>query len=191
LHAALYGSKDVEDVSLIKFTSLMRSEAIHPDILRSIMQVGALCGNDRVFDWFAKRFTTSESEHDRMNILVALGCFREKKLIERALQYVLDKVPRRNKFVPLVAMASNPHASPYMWDWYKSNLNALEQFHPLHYERVIAGIIPVCGLGKEDEVKAFFEQYIKRKKMAQDSIKLSLEKLKIHCRMRNSPTSNT
>jgi aminopeptidase N len=188
-HAALYGSKDIEDVSLIKFTSLMSNETIHPDILRSIMQVGALHGNDKVFDWFDRRFNTSESEHDRMNILVALGCFREKKLIERAQQYILNKVPSRNKFVPIVAMAANPHASPYMWDWYRSKLNNLEQFHPLHYERVIAGIIPVCGLGKEDEVMAFFKNYIKRKSIAKDTIKLSLEKLEINCRMRHSHTS--
>jgi len=36
------------------------------------MQVGALNGDDKAFDWFETRFNTSESEHDRMNILVAL-----------------------------------------------------------------------------------------------------------------------
>ncbi|UCF85683.1 MAG: M1 family metallopeptidase [Desulfobacteraceae bacterium] len=189
LHAVLYGSKDVEDISLVKFTSLMNNETIHPDIIKSVMQVGALNGDDKVFDWFDNRFNASESEHERMNILVAVGYFREKKLIERTQQYTLDNVPNRNKFVPVVSMAANPYAVPDMWDWYRSKLSTLEQFHPLHYERVIAGIIPVCGLGKEDEVKAFFKTYIKQKSMAKDAIKLSLEKLEINCRMRNSRAS--
>ncbi|MCJ7776313.1 MAG: M1 family metallopeptidase, partial [Desulfobulbaceae bacterium] len=189
-HAVLYGSKDVEDMALRKFTSLMRNEKIHPDIAKSIMQVGALNGDDKAFDWFEARFNTSESEHDRMNILVALGCFRETKLIQRAQQYILGRVPGRNKFVPIVSMTANPNAVPYMWDWFRSQLNALEQFHPLHYERVIAGIIPVCGLGREDEVTAFFKDYMHKKSMARDAIKLSLEKLEINSRMRNCQVLN-
>jgi aminopeptidase N len=189
-HAVLYGSKDVEDMALRKLTSLMRNEAIHPDIVKSIMQVGALNGDDKAFDWFETRFNTSESEHDRMNILVALGCFREKKLIQRAQQYILGSVPGRNKFVPIVSMTANPNAVPYMWDWFRSHLNAFEQFHPLHYERVIVGIIPVCGLGREDEVTAFFREYMRKKSMARDAIKLSLEKLEINSRMRNSQVLN-
>jgi hypothetical protein len=59
-------------------------------------------------------------------------------------------------------------------------VNPIEQFHPLHYERVIAGIIPVCGLGREDEVTAFFKDYMHKKSMARDAIKLSLEKLEIN-----------
>ena len=189
-HAVLYGSKDVEGMALRKFTSLMRNEKIHPDIAKSIMQVGALNGDDKAFDWFEARFNTSESEHDRMNILVALGCFRETKLIQRAQQYILGRVPGRNKFVPIVSMTANPNAVPHMWDWFRSQLNALEQFHPLHYERVIAGIIPVCGLGREDEVTAFFKDYMCKKSMAKDAIKLSLEKLEINSRMRNCQVLN-
>jgi len=185
-HAVLYGSKDVEDFAIQKFASLMKDEAIHPDILRSIMQVGALNGDDKVFDWFRRRLTKSESEHDRMNVLVAMGSFRDKRLVEKSQQYVLDEVPNRNKFVPLISMAANPHAVPFMWEWYRLHLNVLEQFHPLHYERVIAGIIPMSGLGRENEVRTFFENYLSQKSIATDTIKLSLEKLEINSRMRGS-----
>jgi tricorn protease interacting factor F2/3 len=88
-------------------------------------------------------------------------------------------------------MAANPYAVPSMWDWYRSELNALEQFHPLHYERVIVGIVPVCGLEKEAEVKAFFESYMKRKRIATDAIKLSLERLEINARLRNAGALRT
>lgn len=185
-HAVLYGSKDVENFALEKFASLMRSDTIHPDMMRSILQVGALNGDDNVFDWLVNRLAHSESEHDRMNMLVALGRFRDRKMIEKAQQYILDKVPNRNKFVPVVSMAANPYAVPYMWDWYRSELDTLEQFHPLHYERVIVGIVPVCGLGKEAEVSAFFESYMKQKRIASDAIRLSLERLEINSRMRNA-----
>jgi len=54
----------------------------------------------------------------------------------------------------------------------------------IRYERVIAAIVPVCGLGKKEEVKAFFEQYLKQKNKARDVIQLSLERLEINERMR-------
>ena len=119
-----------------------------------------------------------------MNILVALGCFKDKISLQNALQYILDKVPARNKFVPVVAMASNPYAIPLLWDWYVSNLEQIEKFHPMLYERVVASIVPTAGMANPQEVKDFFENYMQKTDKARDVIRLSLEKLEINLRMR-------
>jgi tricorn protease interacting factor F2/3 len=185
-HAALYGSEDVLDFTTGKFASLMRGNRVHPDIMKSVMKVGALCGDNKGFEWFDKRLKTSESEHERMNMLMALGCFKDKALIERSQQYVLDKVPDRNKFIPIGSLAVNPFAMPSMWEWYVTHLDELEKFHPMHYERVIAQIVPLCGIGREEEIKAFFHDYMSKKEKAKDVIKLSLERLEINSAMRNS-----
>lgn len=183
-HAVLYGSKDIGEFLLDRFSSLMAGQVVHPDILKSVMQIGALNGGHEVFEWFDKRLKSSNSEHDRMNVLAALGSFKDPALIERAQDYVLKEVPNRNKFILITAMASNPHAVPFMWDWYRSRTDVLEQFHPLHYERVIAGIIPICGLGKEEDVAGFFQDYPAGKNLAEESIRLSLERLIINSKMR-------
>jgi tricorn protease interacting factor F2/3 len=184
-HLALYESEDVLEFATAKFSSLMRGEKLHPDIMRSVMQIGALQGDNSVFEWFNKKLASSESEHERMNMLAALGSFKERELVEKAQQYILDEVPPRNKFVPITYMAANPHAVPYMWAWYRSNLEALEKFHPMHYERVIAAIVPVGGLGREEEIDSFFKEYMAKKEKAKDVIKLSLERLRINSRMKN------
>ena len=184
-HAVLYGSKDVKKFALRKFSSLLQGEMVHPDILKSVMQVGALNGNHEAFEWFTERLESSGSEHERMNILMALGCFEDKSLAERARQYTLRKVPDRNKFIPIGSMAANPYALPHMWEWYLANLKELEKFHPVHYERVIAGIVPMGGLGKEEKVREFFKDYMSKKERAKDVIKLSLERLEINSRMRD------
>jgi tricorn protease interacting factor F2/3 len=131
-----------------------------------------------------ERFQSSDSEHERLNILAALGCFSTQRMIDKALQYVLDQVPDRNKFVPIVATASNPFAADYLWDWYLAHLLELERFHPMLYERVIAGIVPVGGIPKEKEVKEFFLQYRQQHHQAKDVINLSLERLEINLAMR-------
>jgi aminopeptidase N len=184
-NAALYGSEPALDFACDQFRSLMHGANVHPDILKSVMQVGALTGNEQVFDWFDRRLRDSRIEHERLNILTALGCFKDKGLIFKTQQYVLDTVPARNKFIPVVALAANPHAIDLMWDWYVARLDQIEQFHPLIYERLIAAIVPAAGIQRADEVNAFFAGYLKKKNKAKDVIKLSLERLAINLRMRN------
>ena len=102
------------------------------------------------------------------------------------LDYILTEVPDRNKFIPIGYLAANPNAIPYLWGWFVSHLDDIEAFHPIHYERVIAGIVPVAGIGKEEEVKAFFDDYMAKTDKAKDVIKLSLERLAINSKMRGT-----
>jgi aminopeptidase N len=183
--ASLYGSESVLDFARNQFKSLMAGAGVHRDIMKSIMQAGALTGDGQVFDWFDRRLQESQIEHERLNILAALGCFKNKELINRAQQYILESVPARNKFLPVVALAANPYAVDLMWDWYVDKLDQIEQFHPLLYERVISAIIPAAGIRRAEEVNAFFAEYMKKKEKAKDVIRLSLERLAINLRMRN------
>jgi tricorn protease interacting factor F2/3 len=73
-----------------------------------------------------------------------------------------------------------------LWDWYVNNLAEIEQFHPMLYERVIAAIVPAAGIKRADEIKMFFNDYLKNYDKAKDVIKLSLERLKINLRMRKA-----
>lgn len=183
-HAAVYGSREAISFGRKRFKTLCEGKGIHPDIMRSTMQVGAFSGGDETFGWFERTFAESGNEHERINILTAMGSFMEPALIRRVLQFVLDRVPDRNKFIVIGAMAANPVAVPGLWEWYLSSLGRLEELHPVHYERVIAAIVPWSGLGREEEVKAFFEEYAKSHEKLRDVIALSLERLEIHSRMR-------
>jgi aminopeptidase N len=184
--ASLYGSHNVAEFACAKFEALMHGQAVHADILRSVMQVGALHGGKDAFKWLDRQFQQSQVEHERMNILVAMGCFKSTDLLKKSLQYVLDTVPDRNKFIPVVAMATNPYAVPLLWDWYTYHLEQIERFHPMLYERVVGAIIPTAGMQRTDEVKDFFKDYMQKTDKATDVIKLSLEKLEINLRMREA-----
>jgi len=185
-HAALCGSQKITEFARSRFAVMMQGQSVHPDLMKSVMQVGALAGDEPAYEWLSRRFQSSRIEHERVNILVALGCFKQKALIQKSMQYILDEVPARNKFVPVVAMASNRFAIPLLWDWYVSNLEHIEKFHPMIYERVIAAIVPMAGMERSEEVKAFFDDYLQKTDTAKDVIKLSLERLEINLRMRNS-----
>jgi tricorn protease interacting factor F2/3 len=180
----LYGLPEALQFGRHKFKAVQENKTVHPDIMKSVMQAGALQGNQATLTWFQNRFETSESEHDRMNVLTALGCFRDPDLIRKAMDYTLENVPDRNKFIPVTVLSSNPHAISDLWGWYKESLQRLETFHPLLYERVIASITPLGGLYAADEVTAFFEAYVRQSPQFKEVVALSLEKLEINQGMR-------
>lgn len=180
-----YGSEKVMAFALDQFLSLSKGKKVHPDLMKGAMQAGAFLKGREAFDWLEKRFGHSEDEHDRMNVLSAMGCFREKVLIQAAQAYILDQVPSRNRFVTVAAMGINPYAVPLLWDWYVANHHSLESLHPMHYERVIGAIVPFAGLGREEEVRSFMGEHMKRTDRGRDVIRLSLERLEINSRMRS------
>jgi hypothetical protein len=184
LDAVRYGSAEVEDFAMEKVSALRSGASIHQDIMKSVLQIGAMNGDGAYFHWLAQRLAASQSEHERTTILISMGCFRNETVLDEVRHYILEQVPDRNKFIPIASMCGNPDALPRMWPWYVTHVRELERFHPIHYGRVIAGIVPVGGLGNEPEVRSFFEAYAERRKGLGDVIRLALEKLEINKRLR-------
>jgi aminopeptidase N len=185
-HAVIYGSDDAAEFAAGRFKSLLEGEAVHPDILKSVLMAGAKAGEADTLKWLIRRFESCRSEHERIEVLTAMGCFQDPDLIRKAFEYALKEVPVRNRFIPMVSAAANPHAADAMWPWFVEHIGSLETFHPLLYERVIAGIIPICGLSSSGDVKAFFSRYLKTKPHLEAVVGMSLERLDINLRMRRA-----
>lgn len=167
-----------------QFDRLVTGHAVHPDIAKAVMQIAARTQGESTLGWLQERFDQTPSEHERMNILGALGAFEEWSVSEAALDFSLTRVPPRNRFIPIVALAANPAAQPHLWDWYQSHREPLEQMHPLLYERVITAILPYGGLDREAEVRRFAEAYLQTHAHLGDAMRLALENLEINGRMR-------
>jgi tricorn protease interacting factor F2/3 len=119
-----------------------------------------------------------------MAIAVSMGCFGRKPQIEAALKAVLETIPDRNKFIPVVAMAANPAAIPHLWRWYVDHQPQIEGFHPLLYERVVAALIPACGVERKAEVTDYFNGHLRRTPLAADAIRMAMERLRIDAALR-------
>jgi tricorn protease interacting factor F2/3 len=184
--AALIGSPAATDFGRRQFARLKAGDAVSPDILKSVMQIGALTDGQQAFEWLEKRYRESGSEQERVNVLVALGGFSEKAVIAKALDYVIHQVPARNQFIPIVSMSTNPTAIPLLWDWYTANITKIETFHPLLHERLITAIVPSAGIYRPDEIRAYFINYLSHSEKAKDAIKLALEKLEINLQTRKA-----
>jgi aminopeptidase N len=187
--AAIFGLEGIRTFTETKFAAMQKGASIHPDIQKSVLQLAALNGDSNVLDWFKERSTISTSEHERLNIHMALGCFRSWEIVEAALDFVLADVPARNQFIPIAAAAGNPHIPRHLWPWFIRNVERLEKMHPLLYERVVAAVIPFCGLFNKERVTDFFTGRMKQNDLAVDAIRLSFERLEVFDQMRKRHTA--
>jgi aminopeptidase N len=183
-HAALYGSPEALRFGEGRFSLLRAGEDLHPDLLRPALQIGAFQGGEGEFDWFAGKVDSVRSEHERIQILTAMGCFRQRESVERTFRHVTTAVADRNKFIVVGSLAANPSALPLLWEWYLASLPQLEELHPVHYERILAAVVALGGLGREEEIRRFFADYMGKKDRAKDVIRLSLERLEINSALR-------
>ncbi len=176
--AVVYGADDA-----IAFARVAAKRTdLHPDILKGVYQADAFLNGEAAFTRLRERYQSAGSEHERLVVLAAMGCFRDKNVLAQARSFVLAHVPDRNRFIPLTVMGRNPHAVEDLWEWFVGAQSQLADFHPLLLERVIASVIPVAGMRDPSAVQAFFEDYLKERPQATDVVKLSLEKLAINQR---------
>jgi tricorn protease interacting factor F2/3 len=182
--AALFGGSQASGFALERFAALKAGKPLHPDLQRCVLQVGARHATHADWQWLAERFLAAASEHERMNLLAAMGCIGTADLLDEVGRFVLTSVPDRNRFIPLAALAENPATAALMWPWYLAHREALERSHPLLYERVIAAIVPLGGLEAPDEVRRFCEAYGATRPALREVVQLSLERLAVNARLR-------
>ncbi|MGD9018342.1 MAG: M1 family aminopeptidase, partial [Desulfobacterales bacterium] len=185
-HGAVYGLEPVLTFTAEVFDDAISGGRVPPDILQGVLQAGALQGGSRAFGQLAGRLERSGSEHERLAILHAFGSLSDADGIRECFDYVVEKVPARNRFVPLVAMADNPFGAAILWEVFSESQDRLADFHPLLYERVLAGVITGCGVHKPHQVKPFFEAHLGATDKGGDVIRLSLERLDILLRLQGA-----
>ena len=182
--AAAFGAPDAINHAMAKFEDLQNNRPVHPDIARGVMLTAAAYGDEKTFKWFTERLAASESEHERMNILTALGTFREASLIEPIREFILAKVPDRNRFIPITAMGANVSVCDSLWGWFVNDLERFETFHPMLFDRVVTAIVPVGGLGREGAVRNFFDAYMAKRPGIRDVALMAMELMEINAKMR-------
>ena len=164
-------------------------ENVHPDIADAVQRVAAFTDQEALRE-LTNRFEATDSEQERMTIASALGCVLEANMQE-ALDFALEKMPPALKFIPPYVMSGNPALAPHLWKMFKENQERLERLHPVHFERVLIGIISVGGLFQPEEIKEFFSTYEPEsqktyQKHLRESINMALEMLEVNLELRKS-----
>jgi hypothetical protein len=148
------------------------------------MTAGAAAGGQAAWEVMLGRFESSAAEHERMILAGALGAFDQWPLLEKALDYALEKIPDRIRFLPLTAATANPAVTARLWPWFEDHVMRIEKMHPLLFERVVAAFVPGPGLQDPDRTRTFCAELLQRLPALKDVIALSLERLEVNARFR-------
>ena len=182
----LFSDEGVAEFGKRKFKDYLDGNSVHPDILASIMRIGA-AQNPKSYPILKEKLENAETpEPEKINLLQAIGSFEDKELLLTALEYTLEKVPDSNKSYSIMTAARNLAIADDIWDWFKQNVEKLEKLHSYHFERVIAGVVGLSGLNRVEEVKTYFNSYMEKKDLAKDTIKMTLERMEINARLRRA-----
>jgi len=184
--AFTFGSGMAAEFGAAQFQALLDGKAVHEDIRSSVLRIGAVAGAG-AFDYFAKKLRAADTpEPEKVSVLDAVGYLRDREKLLAALELNLNEVPKKNQVYIVTGAARNPAAIPFMWQWFVDHLEDLAQFLPGQFARTIVGLAPVCGQGKEPEVKQVLTGLEKKHPRAQGTITMTLEILDIYSRLRTA-----
>ncbi len=181
--AFVFGCEAVQAFGETQFASLLTGHAVHADVLSSVLKIGAAT-NDRAPAYFLDKLQSADvSETEKLAVLLALACFQEEGKLRQALDWNMDFVPKKNRAYLLGRMATNPAAVDFLWSWFVARFEELKQLHPMHLRRVIANVVPACGIGYEDEVKTFLGRFVEADESALGVVNLTLDRLALYTRL--------
>ena len=128
---------------------------------------------------------TLQGEVDRANIYEGLCAFKEPDLVGHTLELGMSgQVSRSDSGYPLILSAFNPYARDALWDWITKRYDAMREMYAgsQQFYLYMIGAIPMCGVGREAEVRAFLSG--RRARDGGSSVTRILELLHINSRMR-------
>ena len=180
VNGAFCGNGNVLEFLADQFKAFSNGATIPADIFRGVVTAGVFQGDKATLDFIIRRFEDSKVEHERMILASALGAFGDPKVLAAALDYALDSVPDRIRYLPIATAAGNPAAGKGLWPWFEKHLPRMENMHPMLFERVVASFVPGPGLADVTRTRSFCKALEKKKPGLKEVLALSLERLAVN-----------
>ena len=133
---------------------------VTPDLKQAVAL--AYARSTENYDSLLATYRKSDSDEDRVRLLTAMTAFANPALVSRTLDFTLTKeVKRQDTRVILVTAAGNPDARDITWKWLQQNIEELQGLYK--GTGILSGTflstIPLLGIGKVEEMRAFFEHH--------------------------------
>ncbi len=185
--AFTFGSEEAAAFGEAQFKAALEGETIPADILKSVFRIGAVTHGAAADAYF--RATLSEDhapEIKKVTALLALGRLTDLDKLRAALDLNFSEVPRKNRLYLVSAIAGNPVATDFLWDWFTGHLDALQTLHPSHMGTVIGNCIPVCGRERPEAAQAYLAEIAAAHPNQRPVATMTGETLKVYARLGKS-----
>jgi len=140
---------------------LKKKSMIKPDLREVVFSLAAWTGNKNTFEKLIKLYRKASSQESKLRVLVGLCYFKDEKLLQKTLKFILgNEVRSQNLALPIIRISSNPYGKKIMWPWLKKNWKTLNKKfgrgNPIA-NRIVASISLFADDTMQNEIKRFFK----------------------------------
>lgn len=133
--------------------------AIHYDLRGLYYKVAARESETFVRNMLARVSDAAIAESEAQEITSALGLVHDARLLSELLDFTMETIPVRNRFLALVTASSNTATGNAMWDWFLTHQEAAAKLPRFHLLTALVLFARSADAARSQDVSAFFEAY--------------------------------
>jgi puromycin-sensitive aminopeptidase len=155
--------------------------SVEPELAATATPIAASCGDAALYDRYLAARKTAPTPLEARRLLMALGEFRTRELVQRTLALNLtDEVSAQDVGLLLGAMLGNPSAAPATWEFFKRRFPALrKKLPPALVARPIEATAALATREARRDIAAFFKKH--PVPTAVRAVKKALEQIDLSC----------
>ncbi len=159
--------------------------AVHHDLRGLYYRVAACESQTFVENMMARAGDTAITESEAQEITSALGLVRDAGLLSSVLDFTMEKIPVRNRFLALVTASSNTATGNAMWDWFIAHQEEATRLPRFHLLTALVLFARSADAARSGDVRAFFEAYAQtHTETGMETIAMALEEHEVRVAMR-------
>jgi alanyl aminopeptidase len=137
---------------------LTEPSSVDPALAAAALRISALHGDAARFTAFRQRFETAAVPVDRQRLLQALGDFRDDRLTDQAIAYVLTGPLRPQEIfvIPRVVAMGALKNENRAFEWMTANYDAIVDRIPPEQGAYLARFADGCSLERLEAAQRFF-----------------------------------
>jgi Aminopeptidase N len=136
-------------------------DKIDPNLKQAIITAYAIANGEKAFFELLEKYRKEKFDEERERILIAMTFFKEPTLVLNTLSLALSGEIKKQDILRIIAASTrNLKAKKEVWNWFKIHVEFIRKPYlgTGIFGRILANIIPVIGVGIEEDVKNFFEK---------------------------------
>ena len=179
------GYKKVLEEAKKKFDEHLKGKKLNPNIRAAVYDLTAFQGDKKTFDLLKKMYIKEQSQEEKIRLLIALGLFKQKGLLKKALEFSLSKHVRSQDSIYLFSVIGmSEYGDDLAWEFLKKNWKEIyKRYSDGHMMPgfIKSATLKFKTLDKLRDVDKFFKK--NKAPSAERAIKQVLEVIKINKNM--------
>ena len=136
---------------------LQDPKSVHPSLAGVIVALGAVRGDEALFEEYRKRFENATSPTERARFLNGLSRFRRDPVLrKRVRDYALTNAVRPNELFPLLVGAESAEERDDLYVWVTANYDAILKRLPPAFAGAMTLIANGCEPQRVERAREFF-----------------------------------